>query len=91
MVQYVLPLEPTLQKVVHLFYTERSWWRAYAKLVLWGESVLVERDISVWNSKTYVRQPLAGVEDGPLLRHRRWFNQFYTSGSDALKNSGIEW
>ena len=36
-----------VQKVVHIFFTERSWWSAYAKIVLWGESVLLERDIMV--------------------------------------------
>ena len=36
-----------VQKVVHIFFTERSWWSAYAKIVLWGESVLLERDIVV--------------------------------------------
>ena len=43
----MLPLEPMVQKVVHIFFTERSWWSAYAKIVLWGESVLLERDIVV--------------------------------------------
>ena len=38
MVQYILPLEPMLQKVVHLFFTAPGWSPVYAKLVLWGES-----------------------------------------------------
>ena len=38
MVQYVLPLEPMLQKVVHMFFTAPGWSPVYAKLVLWGES-----------------------------------------------------
>ena len=38
MVQYILPLEPMLQKVVHLFFTAPEWSPVYAKLVLWGES-----------------------------------------------------
>ena len=82
MVQYVLPLEPLVQKVVHLFYCQRSWWSLYAKAVLWGESILFERDVTVWNSKRYVAKPLAGCEDKLLLRHRRWYSQFYPKSSD---------
>ena len=81
MVQYVLPLEPLLQKVVHLFFTERTWWSAYAKMVLWGESILLERDVMVWNSKSYAHKPLS--DENLLMRHRRWFNQFYSSNSKA--------
>ena len=90
MIQYVLPLEPMLQKVVHLFYTEPSWWSAYAKMVLWGESVLLERDITVWNSKTYADHPVAGTEDGLLSRHRRWYNQFYPLSPKRFSNSKQE-
>lgn len=67
-VQYVLPMEPMIQKVVHLLYTERSWYAPYAKLVLWGESILFERDVRVWNSKTYVDKPIASAEDKLLLK-----------------------
>jgi cholesterol 7-dehydrogenase len=89
MIQYVLPLGPMLQKVVHVFYTERSWLSPYAKLVLWGESILFERDVRVWNSKTYIDRPLAGREDALLLKHRRWFAQFYSKSSRSLGASAI--
>ena len=45
MVQYVLPVEGLLQKLVHVFYTQRSWLPPYAKFVLLGESIHLERDI----------------------------------------------
>ena len=41
----MLPVERHVQKLVHVFYTARAWVPPYAKLVLTGESVLVERDI----------------------------------------------
>ena len=37
MLQCVLPLEPMLQRVVHVFYTERTFLPPMAKLVLYGE------------------------------------------------------
>ena len=58
MIQYILPIEPMLQKLVHVFYTEKSVIPPYAKLVLLGESILVERDIRVWNHKMYLDRPL---------------------------------
>ncbi len=39
MFQYVLPMEPMLQKIVHVFYSERKWIEPIAKLSLWGEYV----------------------------------------------------
>ena len=71
MIQYVLPLEPNIQKLVHVFYTSRSWIAPYAKLVLLGESILVERDIRVWNNKTYVDKPVFIKEDNLVSKHRK--------------------
>lgn len=87
MIQYILPIEPMLQKVVHVFYTEPKWHSWYAKMVLWGESILFERDVRVWNSKTYPENPIFGNEDKLLVKHRRWFQQFYTNASHTLGRS----
>ena len=69
--QYVLPVERHVQKLVHVFYTARAWVPPYAKLVLTGESVLVERDIRVWNSKTYRDKPVYLREDKLIVQHRK--------------------
>lgn len=42
MIQYVLPLEPMLQKIVHVFYTQRTWLAPYAKMVLLGEPLVLQ-------------------------------------------------
>eukprot|EP00095_Tigriopus_kingsejongensis_P003629 maker-scaffold341_size202020-snap-gene-0.7 protein:Tk03629 transcript:maker-scaffold341_size202020-snap-gene-0.7-mRNA-1 annotation:"3-chlorobenzoate- -dioxygenase oxygenase subunit" len=84
MIQYVLPLEPMLQKIVHVFYTQRTWLPPYAKLVLLGESILLERDITVWNSKTYMDRPFLVKEDHLIRQHRRWYSQFYTENSPKM-------
>ncbi len=36
MLQSVLPIEPMLQRVTHVFYTEKKFWAPFAKLVLYG-------------------------------------------------------
>ncbi len=45
----------------------------------------VERDISVWNHKTYLDRPQLLREDTAVRRHRAWFAQFYT---EKRKKSG---
>ena len=32
----------------------------------------------VWNSKTYLDKPLIVKEDNLILKHRRWYSQFYS-------------
>ena len=61
-----------------------------AKLVLWGESILFERDVKVWNSKTYVDRPIFGIEDKMLQKHRRWYSQFYSSDNKSPIGN-LEW
>lgn len=92
MIQYTVPVEPLMQKVVHEFYTERSWIPPYAKMVLWGESVLFERDVRVWNSKTYADKPLLSSEDRLIKLHRRWYQQFYDDHHiKTVKEAKMEW
>ena len=40
MLQYVLPLEPMLQRIVHVFYTQPCWSPPMAKLTLYGKEKL---------------------------------------------------
>ena len=93
--QYVLPIEPLLQKVVHVFYTEPQWPAPFAKFTLWGESILVERDITIWNNKMYASKPtLATKEDRLLKQHRQWYSQFYSPNSKTSQeanNNSLEW
>ena len=39
--------------------------------VLLGESILVERDIRVWNNKTYIDKPVILKEDKLISQHRK--------------------
>jgi len=35
----------------------------------------------VWNNKRYRTQPLLVREDELILKHRRWYSQFYSKNS----------
>ncbi|EJW73286.1 hypothetical protein WUBG_15805 [Wuchereria bancrofti] len=50
--------------------------------------VIFERDIYIWNHKCYVKRPLLTKSDGPILKHRRWYNQFYAENSPRLELDG---
>ena len=86
MIQYVTPLAPMLQKIVHVFYTQPYMPPPLAKFMLIGESILVERDIKVWNSKTYADQPVLVKEDQLIKKHRMWYSQFYSENSPTLQD-----
>ncbi|XP_063001020.1 cholesterol 7-desaturase nvd-like [Elgaria multicarinata webbii] len=87
----VTPVEPLLQHVVHRMYYQRNIPALIPKCMLWAECVQFERDIMIWNNKQYLSKPLLVKEDAAILRHRRWYSQFYsknsvrfTSQTDAL-------
>ncbi|XP_013921760.1 PREDICTED: cholesterol desaturase daf-36-like [Thamnophis sirtalis] len=80
-VQSVTPLEPLLQHVVHQIYSPRKTLSLFAKLIMWAEQIQFERDLMIWNNKKFLPNPLLVKEDAAILRHRRWFSQFYSQNS----------
>ncbi|KAM6430857.1 cholesterol 7-desaturase nvd-like isoform 1-T1 [Liasis olivaceus] len=83
-VHSVTPLEPLLQHVVHQIYFPRNMPSFIAKLILWAEGVQFERDVMIWNNKKFLSKPLLVKEDAAILKHRRWFSQFYSENSGKL-------
>jgi len=59
-----------------------------------GECVQVERDVMIWNNKTFQNKPLLTKEDKLISQFRRWYAQFYSENSrtvaEDLKNT-LEW
>ncbi|CAG2056005.1 unnamed protein product, partial [Timema podura] len=52
-----------------------------------------ERDVMVWNHKTYIEKPLLVREDRNIARHRRWYSQFYTEHSPrfTFQKESLDW
>ena len=50
-----------------------------------GETGL-EGDIPIWHHKAHLRQPLLCDGDGPIMRFRKYFNQFYIDKYTLSKN-----
>jgi cholesterol 7-dehydrogenase len=77
----VTPVAPLVQKVLHRFYSAKTFIHPYGKLILLGEAIMIERDIRIWNRKTYACNPLLTKEDKMIKSFRRWFSQFYSPNS----------
>jgi len=39
----------------------------------------VEQDITIWNHKRYIDDPILCDGDGPIAKYRKWFSQFYAA------------
>jgi cholesterol 7-dehydrogenase len=56
-----------------------------------------ERDVAVWNSKKFMKNPLLVREDAVLGKYRRWFAQFYTENSPTYasvmskQHNNLDW
>ncbi|KAJ4449081.1 hypothetical protein ANN_00476 [Periplaneta americana] len=90
--QTVTPVEPLLQKLVHRIYCPPLL-SLFATFTLYAESIMVERDIMVWNHKKYIDKPLLVKEDHSIRRHRRWYSQFYSENSPqfSFQKDNMDW
>ncbi|XP_064395396.1 cholesterol 7-desaturase nvd-like [Halichondria panicea] len=80
----VTPLEPFLQKYSVVAYSD--WWipTFLVKWLVQAYDVQLERDMIVWNNKRYSLKPLLVREDELILKHRRWYSQFYSKNSNKF-------
>jgi phenylpropionate dioxygenase-like ring-hydroxylating dioxygenase large terminal subunit len=60
---------------------------ALSKLIARRVFAEVEKDVVIWNQKLHLRRPLLVPGDGPILRYRRWFCQFYPARSEPIRTS----
>jgi phenylpropionate dioxygenase-like ring-hydroxylating dioxygenase large terminal subunit len=37
----------------------------------------LEQDVVIWEKKAYFPQPMLAASDGPILKYRKWYSQFY--------------
>lgn len=82
----ILPVEQLVQRIVHNVYAAATVPTFVAKAAMINEAMQVERDLMIWNNKQYLSKPLLvrSVEDSLLLKHRRWYSQFYSEHSTRL-------
>lgn len=90
--QTVTPLEPLLQRVTHLMFAPPLI-APLATIVLFGETLMFERDVAVWNHKRFEQRPLLVREDRSILAYRRWYAQFYSPHSPTYQSAtqSLQW
>uniref|UniRef100_A0A0N5AQU7 cholesterol 7-desaturase n=1 Tax=Syphacia muris TaxID=451379 RepID=A0A0N5AQU7_9BILA len=85
-IQHVTPEGPLMQRSRFVMYSTLP--RILANVFMTLEAYQFERDIYVWNNKCFIRKPMLVKCDGPIMKFRRWFNQFYTENSPKLNWDG---
>ncbi|TRY95146.1 hypothetical protein DNTS_003854 [Danionella cerebrum] len=85
MMHCVTPVEPLLQCVSHTIFYQSSIPPLVPKFILRAECIQFERDVMIWNNKTYISKPLLVKEDSAIQKHRRWYSQFYSENSPRLR------
>lgn len=94
-IQSVTPMEPLVLKVIHNIYVNKRIPTILAKFFLLAESIQLERDIMIWNNKQYKKKPVfvKSDEDSLMVKHRRWFSQFYSENSPKMtfQKDTIDW
>ncbi len=72
-----LPLAPMEQTVQFRWYADRRMPRAIVSYVVGSWIAQWRNDLSIWENKCFKRKPMLVSGDGPVLRMREWYRQFY--------------
>ena len=80
-----LPIERNLTRLYFSVKARKRWGldRAAATFASWQLQREVLADKRIWEKKAYVTQPILCDGDGPILRFRKWYRQFYDVGDEA--------
>ncbi|KAH6945539.1 hypothetical protein HPB50_008915 [Hyalomma asiaticum] len=94
---YVLsltPMKPFHVRAVHRYFAERKMPRIAFWLMMWAAKGMFERDIFVWNHKSYMKNPALVKEDRTIMAFRKWFAQFYSPNSLSwrdVRDKTLQW
>jgi len=72
-----LPIDHLNSHTEIVWYAEKRVWKALAWYVVGNWISQWQNDINIWENKTFVRKPFLVKGDGPIMKLRRWFFQFY--------------
>ncbi len=72
-----LPSAPLEQDVQFRWYADKAVPRLLVSYVVGSWISQWRNDISIWENKYWKERPMLVPGDGPVLRMRRWFKQFY--------------
>nr|XP_018667711.1 uncharacterized protein LOC100177386 isoform X2 [Ciona intestinalis]XP_026690558.1 uncharacterized protein LOC100177386 isoform X2 [Ciona intestinalis] len=83
-VQTLTPVEPLHLVLTHNLHASWSIPVWLGRIFLYLEAIQVDRDVMIWNNKTFEPRPKLLKEDSLIAKYRRWYSQFYTENSPRL-------
>ncbi len=84
-VQTHLPVAPLEQQVDFHWFADRRMPRLLVWYVVGNWISQWEHDIRIWENKTYTTHPTLCRDDGPVVRLRRWYRQFFPEWQPEAK------
>ena len=91
-VQTYLPVGPLDQQVAFHWFAERSVPRALVWHAVGGWVSQWRQDVRIWERKGFATPPTLCRDDGPMMRLRRWYGQFFpemaAGGRSSAARSG---
>jgi cholesterol 7-dehydrogenase len=74
-------------------YAPKGTWNLAIKYLLGEAAAQFHDDINIWEQKNFAIKPLLVKGDGPIMKMRQWYSQFYTTSSyinqQQLANANI--
>ena len=91
-VQTYLPVGPLDQQVAFHWFAERSVPRLLVWYAVGGWVSQWRHDVRIWEGKGFAAPPTLCRDDGPMMRLRRWYRQFFpelaAGGQSSAARSG---
>ncbi len=70
-------------------YAPKSTWSIAVKYLLGEASAQFHDDIAIWEKKNFAVRPVLVKGDGPIMKMRAWYSQFYTHKGDWAKHAQV--
>jgi phenylpropionate dioxygenase-like ring-hydroxylating dioxygenase large terminal subunit len=80
-INVLVPVAPEQLLIQHRYYGHRNTDPAIVDAFFTNYVRDYELDIPIWNAKLYRPIPVIAEHDGPYVRYRRWYAQFYSKAS----------
>ena len=84
------PMGELKVKMEDYVYAPRSTTRLAIKYLLREASSQFHDDVSIWERKKFAIRPLLVKGDGPIMKMRSWYSQFYSEHSTYAKRIALE-
>lgn len=77
-INVLVPVAPEQLLIQHRYYGHRSTPPEIVEAFFTNYIRDYELDVPIWNAKIYRPIPIIAEHDGPYVRYRRWYSQFYS-------------